>query len=84
MTLSKEQIAHYHEYGWISPIDIMSEADAATLVQTLEAAEAKYSDQLHAENRNNAHLSFPFLTDLVLHEKIVAAAASLVGEDMSL
>ncbi|MEH6455727.1 MAG: phytanoyl-CoA dioxygenase family protein [Cocleimonas sp.] len=84
MALSKEQIAHYREHGWIAPIDIMSEAEAATLAQTLEAAEAKYPEHLHSENRNNAHLAFPFLADLVLHEKIVAAAASLVGADMSL
>ncbi len=69
MALSKEQIDYYHEHGWIAPITIMSEAEAATLVQTLEAAEAKYPDHLHAQNRNNAHLAFPFLADLVLHEK---------------
>lgn len=84
MVLSKEQIAHYREHGWIAPIDIMSEAEAATLAKTLEAAEAKYPDHLHAENRNNAHLSFPFLADLAHHEKIVAAAADLVGHNMAL
>ena len=84
MALSKEQIVHYHEYGWIAPVDIMSEAEAATVVQTLEAAEAKYPDHLNTQNRNNAHLSFPFLADLVVHEKIVSAASSLVGDDMAL
>jgi len=84
MALSKEQIIHYREEGWIAPIDIMSEAEAATLVQALEAVEAQYPEYLHAENRNNAHLAFPFLADLVSHDKIVAAAASLVGADMSL
>ncbi len=84
MALSKEQIAHYREHGWVAPIDIMNEAEAATLVQTLEAAEAKFPDHLNAENRNNAHLSFPFIADLVLNDKIVSAAASLVGDDMSL
>ena len=84
MALSKAQIAHYHEHGWIAPIDIMSEAEAATLAQALEAAEAKYPEHLNAENRNNAHLTFPFLTDLVHHEKIVSAAASLIGVNMGL
>ena len=84
MALSKEQIDHYKEHGWIAPIDIMSEAEAATLVKILEAAEAKYPEHLNAQNRNNAHLSFPFLSDLVLNKKIVSAAASLVGDDMAL
>ena len=84
MALNKKQIAHYKKHGWIAPLDIMSEAEAAILVQTLEAAEAKYPDHLNAQNRNNAHLSFPFLADLVNHEKIVSAAESLVGQDMTL
>jgi len=62
----------------------MSEAEAGVLVNKLEQAEAKYPEQLNVENRNNPHIEFPFLADLALHEKIVEAAASLVGKDMSL
>ena len=47
----------------------MTEAEAATLVQTLEVAEAKSPEHLHAENLNNAHLNFPFLADLLTMKK---------------
>ncbi|MGK0270995.1 MAG: hypothetical protein ACI88H_001648 [Cocleimonas sp.] len=50
MSLSKEQIAHYREHGWIAPIDIMSEDEATAIKVKLEAAEAKYPDQLKAQN----------------------------------
>lgn len=84
MVLTKEQIEHYREYGWLAPIDIISEDEATAIRLKLEAAEAKYPEHLHAENRNNAHLAFPFLTELAFHEKICAAASSLVGNNMGL
>lgn len=84
MALTRFEIEHYRKHGWIAPIDVMGETEAADLVKILEAAEAEYPDELNAENRNNAHLTFPFLADLALHERIIDAAASLVGDDMSL
>ena len=84
MALNKSDIEHYRKYGWVAPIDIMSEAEAGILLNKLEQAEANYPDKLNAENRNNPHIEFPFLADLALHNKIVDAAASLVGNDMSL
>ncbi len=84
MSLSKEQIEHYREHGWIAPIDIMSEDEATAIKVKLEGAEAKYPDQLKAQNRNNPHISFPFIADLAFNKKIVSAAASLIGEDISL
>ncbi len=82
--LSDAQIGQYREQGWIAPIDIMSEAEAANILAELENAEARHPDHLHAENRNNAHLSFPFLSDLALDPRIVDAAEQLVGPDISL
>lgn len=82
--LNKEQIDHFRKFGWIAPIDIMSESEATALAQNLAAAEAKYPEHLHAENRNNSHLSFPFIADLAHHKKIVAAAADLVGHNVGL
>jgi ectoine hydroxylase-related dioxygenase (phytanoyl-CoA dioxygenase family) len=83
-SLSASQVAHYRDHGWVAPIDIMSEADATDLLHALEAAEAAYPEHLHAEHRNNAHLAFPFLAELALDDRIVDAAASLIGPDISL
>ena len=84
MALTQTQIDHYREHGWVAPVDIMSEDEATAIRLKLEAAEAKYPTQLKAQNRNNPHISFPFIADLALNEKIVAAAASLIGADISL
>lgn len=84
MTMTAEDVAHYREHGWMCPIDVMSENDATALAAELEAAEAAYPADLHAEHRNNAHLAFPFLAELALHDRVVDAAAALVGDDIGL
>lgn len=82
--LTAEQVAQYREHGWAAPIEVMSPAEAGELAAALEAAEAAYPDDLHAEHRNNAHLVFPFLAAVVTDDRIVDAAASLVGPDLAL
>ena len=84
MALTSDQVTHYRQHGWVAPIDILTEDEAAAALAKLEAAEAAHPEHLHAEHRNNAHLVFPFLADLAVHERIVDAAASLVGSDISL
>lgn len=84
MSLTVEQIERYRSDGWLAPIDVMSETEATALSEELEAAEAAYPEELHAEHRNNAHLAFPFLSDIARHPTIVSAVSSLVGPDISL
>ena len=84
MVLSSEQVEHYEREGWVAPVEVMSESDAAALADHLEAAESAFPDQLHAEHRNNAHLAFPFLAELTRHPAIVRAASALVGSDIAL
>ncbi len=84
MTLTTEQIEHYETHGWFAPIDVMSPTEANDLLQELERAEEHSPDQLHAEHRNNAHLSFDFLASVVVDDRIVDPVASLIGPDISL
>ncbi|MGI9605487.1 MAG: phytanoyl-CoA dioxygenase family protein [Acidimicrobiales bacterium] len=84
MVLTAAQIESYRTNGWIAPIDVLSVEEAATAAAALEAAEAQFPHDLHAEHRNNAHLAFPFLADLASHPTIVAAASQLVGPDITL
>jgi len=84
MSLTKEQLEHYREYGWIAPIDIMSEDEAGHYLAQLEDAEKKYPDSFAKKNRNNPHISFPFIADIAFNKKITSIAASIVGENMAL
>lgn len=62
----------------------MPAAEAQALLAALEAAERDHPEALHAEHRNNAHLVFPFLADLVADDRILAAVEPLIGPDISL
>ena len=82
--LSQEQINAYHRDGFVSPIEVMSETQAAAYLEKLEAAERDYPREINPENRNNPHLSFKFLDELVHHPIIVDAVEDLIGSNISL
>lgn len=82
--LTQQQIHQYREAGFISPIDVMSEDEAASYLAKLEQAEADYPEHLNAETRNNAHLAFKFLDELAFHPVILDAVEDLLGPDFSL
>ena len=77
--LSQQQIDQYHEQGFIAPIDVMPESEALEYAQRLQTAELEYPEELNAENRNNPHLSFKFLDELVYHPLILDVVEDLIG-----
>ena len=83
-TLSEQQVHDYHQQGFLSPIDVMSESEALGYKEQLEKAERDYSENINAENRNNAHLVFSFLDELAFHPVILGAVEDLIGPDFSL
>jgi len=82
--LSSSQVKQYHEEGYLSPIDLMSESDAASILAQLEDAERDHPLHINAENRNNAHLVFKFLDELAFNATILDMVEDLVGPDFSL
>jgi len=82
--LSQAQIDEYHKQGFISPVDVFSEDEAAEYLHRLEEAEAAYPEHLNAENRNNAHLVLKCLDELAHHPIILDAIEDLVGPEFSL
>ena len=82
--LTDEQVDHYRDHGWVSPIDVLTADEAAALHRALVDAERAFPDDLHAGHRNNAHLVLPFLADLATHDVILDCAASLVDRPTSL
>jgi hypothetical protein len=82
--LSKSQIEQYHDEGFISPLRVISEADALSIKTQLEEVEAQYPEEINAESRNNLHLSFAFLDALAHNTTIVDAMEDLIGPDIAL
>ncbi len=82
--LTQTHIDRYHEQGFLSPIDVMPEEEALEYAQRLQTAELEYPEALNAENRNNPHLAFKFLDELVHHPLILDTVEDLIGPAFSL
>jgi ectoine hydroxylase-related dioxygenase (phytanoyl-CoA dioxygenase family) len=82
MVLTPAQVEQYRRDGYVHPIRIMAEAQAAELRARLEAYEAASGGPIRGEMRHKSHLLFAWLADLVHHETIVGAVADLYGPDL--
>ena len=82
--LSIAQIEEYEETGFLSPIDVMSVDEATEYRARFEEAEFKYPEDVHGENRNNAHLTIKCLDELAFHPIVLDVVEDLLGADFSL
>ena len=80
--LTQQQIDSYERDGYLSPITVFSEEEAARLRALLEEAEAKYPEALSGANRNNAHCNFTFLDEITHHPVLLDAVEDIVGPDV--
>ncbi len=80
--LSQDQINQYHQDGYCSPIDVMSEDEALNLAEKLKQAEEKYPEALEGKNRNNAHLVFTFMDQIAFNQAILDIVEDLIGPNI--
>lgn len=80
--LTPAQVDRYHEDGFCFPVDVMSRAEAERFRVRLEEAEARFPEALGATARNNAHLAFTFVDEIVHHPAILDAVEDLIGPDI--
>ena len=80
--LTADQVAQYHEQGFVSPIRVMSGDAAAEYRRRLEAFEASAGGPLGGDLRHKSHLLFTWLSELIRHDKILDAVEDLYGPDL--
>jgi non-heme Fe2+,alpha-ketoglutarate-dependent halogenase len=81
MSLTREQSERYQSQGYLAPIRAISTADAASLRQQVEAAEA--GPILVAPFlRNKTHLAFTWADALIRHPGVLDAVESVLGADI--
>src|SRR5260370_28309996 len=80
--LSCNDIQRFQNEGYLSPVRVMSETEAADVRTRLEEFEARTGGPLRADLRHKAHLLFPFLADLVRHPLLLDAVEDLIGADL--
>jgi non-heme Fe2+,alpha-ketoglutarate-dependent halogenase len=80
--LSEEAVQQYKRDGYVSPIRVMSENDAADILKELKAFEKKQRRPVYGVQRTKACLLFPFIYEMVTREKILDAIEDLIGPDI--
>ena len=71
--LTQAQIGQFHEQGFVSPIRVMSAAEALGYRRRLERFEHETSGPLGGHLRHKTRLLFTWLADLVRHPRILDA-----------
>jgi hypothetical protein len=80
--LTEAETAAFAAEGYVSPVRVMSEAEAGEIRRQLEGFEARTGGPLRGDLRHKAHLLFPWLADLVRHPRILDAVEDLYGPDL--
>ena len=79
--LTADSVRRYRDTGYLSPLPALSAAEAATLRSRLETFEAG-AGPLAGALRQKSHLLFPWLNDLIRHERILDAVEDVLGPDI--
>src|ERR1700720_1484109 len=80
--LTQTQIDQFHEQGFVSPIRVMSDAEALGYRSRLERFERETGGSLSGHLRHKSHLLFTWLNDLVRHPRILDAVEDVVGPNI--
>ena len=82
ITLTQDAVEQFHNDGYVSPVDIMPESEAAELRGRLEAFEATQGGKLDSIQRNKSHLLFKWLDDLIRDRRVLDPIEDLIGGDI--
>lgn len=80
--LTDAQIAGFHRDGFLSPLDVFSEAEALRLRTELEDAERRWPEAFQGAARNNAHLNLMCLDEIVHNSALVDIIEDLIGPNI--
>ena len=80
--LNEDQIQEYKRDGYVSPIRVMSENDAADILKDLKAFEKKQGRPIYGVQRTKAFLLLPFIYEMVTREAVLNAIENLMGLDI--
>lgn len=81
-SLTAGQCEQYRTSGYVTPIRIMTAAQAQALRERLESYERSHGGPLQGAVRHKSHLLFAWLNDLVREERIVDAIEDLYGANL--
>ena len=80
--LTKQQLDHYKNKGYVSPINALSSFEAKEIRDEIEKIEKDWPGSLEGINRNYVHLISPVLNKICLNKNILDAVESIIGRNI--
>ncbi len=80
--LTVEQLDHYENKGYVSPVSALSSIEAKEIRDEIEKIEKNWPGALEGINRNYIHLISPMLNKICLNKNILDAVESVIGKDI--
>ena len=80
--LTTEQLDHYKNKGYISPVNALSSIEAKDIRDEIEKIEKNWPKALEGINRNYVHLISPVFNKVCLNKNILDAVESIIGKNI--
>tara|TARA_Y100000590_G_scaffold200612_1_gene227918 strand:- start:294 stop:1121 length:828 start_codon:yes stop_codon:yes gene_type:complete len=80
--LTAEQLRQYEEYGYVFPINVLSEEEAFEIRCEIESIEKKWPNELDGLGRNYIHLISPVFDKVSHNPQILDAVESIIGKNI--
>jgi non-haem Fe2+, alpha-ketoglutarate-dependent halogenase len=81
-SLSKAQVEQYRRDGYLCPLTVLSDGQAARYRAALEAAEAAAGGSLPGPFRHKPHLVYGWAQELIREPAILDAIEGIIGPDI--
>jgi hypothetical protein len=82
VVLSDGDVRRFREEGFVSPVRVMDDDEAADLLAVIERHEAHEGKPLDGATRHKTHLLFRRLGELVIDPRVVQPIIDLYGQDL--
>jgi non-heme Fe2+,alpha-ketoglutarate-dependent halogenase len=79
--LSEEDVRHFNEQGFLSPVQVLSDAEVARYRERLESLEARLPAEMK-KLKTKAHLLCPWVDEIARHPAILDVYEDLLGPDI--
>jgi chlorinating enzyme len=80
--LTEEQLDHYKNKGYVSPINALTSVEAKEIRDEIEKIEKDWPGALEGINRNYIHLISPIFNKVCLNKNILDAVESIIGKNI--
>ena len=80
--LTEEQLNHYKNKGYVSPVSALTSVEAKEIRDEIEKIEKDWPGALEGINRNYIHLTSPIFNKVCLNKNILDTVESIIGKNI--